>query len=256
MRLRVAAGLAVLAALATPLWAQKIPPDFRSAFEGRVQRHRTFAVVAQGGLPTTSIYGVDGKQTDAYYSVDIKGGQWQASTGLLDFNQVAVDGLGRGEIMEVVDVSFKDNRIDLRMVSVEAHRVSRGSGFGQTSKREPVATNFKFFFPFAIGSARDLPRAMAYIENWVRLLPSEEEARRLSARILTGDGGRKAAAPPSTNSAASGSRTEIKPGMTALEVIEVLGKPQKEVTFENRSRWTYPDITVIFENGRVKEVRF
>jgi hypothetical protein len=44
--------------------------------------------------------------------------------------------------------------------------------------------------------------------------------------------------------------------MTPLEVLDVLGKPQKEVTFENKSRWTYPDLTVVFENGRVKEVRF
>jgi hypothetical protein len=39
-------------------------------------------------------------------------------------------------------------------------------------------------------------------------------------------------------------------------VIEVLGKPQKEVAFQTQSKWTYPDLTVIFENGRVKEVRF
>jgi hypothetical protein len=44
--------------------------------------------------------------------------------------------------------------------------------------------------------------------------------------------------------------------MTPLEVLDVLGKPEKEVSFENRARWSYPDLTVIFENGRVKEVRF
>jgi hypothetical protein len=62
----------------------------------------------------------------------------------------------------------------------------------------------------------------------------------------------------STGAAASApaSKKEIKTGMTALEVIDILGKPQKEVTFENKSRWTYPDLTVVFENGRVKEVRF
>jgi hypothetical protein len=52
------------------------------------------------------------------------------------------------------------------------------------------------------------------------------------------------------------SKKEIKTGMTPLEVLDILGKPQKEVTFENKSRWTYPDLTVVFENGRVKEVRF
>lgn len=44
--------------------------------------------------------------------------------------------------------------------------------------------------------------------------------------------------------------------MTPLEVIEILGRPQKEVTFQSQSKWTYADPTVIFEGGRVKEVRF
>jgi len=51
-------------------------------------------------------------------------------------------------------------------------------------------------------------------------------------------------------------KKEIKVGMTPLEVIEILGKPQKEVAFQNTSKWTYPELTVIFENGKVKEVRF
>ena len=29
-----------------------------------------------------------------------------------------------------------------------------------------------------------------------------------------------------------------------------------ELVFGERTRWTYPDLTVIFENGKVKEVRF
>ena len=44
--------------------------------------------------------------------------------------------------------------------------------------------------------------------------------------------------------------------MTALEVIDILGKPQSETSFQNQSKWVYPDLTVIFDNGRVKEVRF
>ena len=44
--------------------------------------------------------------------------------------------------------------------------------------------------------------------------------------------------------------------MTSLEVIDILGKPKSETSFQSQSKWTYPDLTVIFENGRVKEVRF
>jgi hypothetical protein len=44
--------------------------------------------------------------------------------------------------------------------------------------------------------------------------------------------------------------------MSMLEVIDILGKPQKEVAFESKTRWTYPDLTVLFVNGRVTQVQF
>ena len=44
--------------------------------------------------------------------------------------------------------------------------------------------------------------------------------------------------------------------MTPLQVMDILGRPEKELTFEEVTRWTYPDLVVIFEKGRVKEVRF
>lgn len=259
-----------VAALAPSASANKIPPDFRSAFEGQVRRGY-FAVVTQGGVPTTSVYGVDGKQTDAHFSVDVKGGRWQTSQGLFDLNQTAADSLNLGEVMEVANVTFKDkdNRIDLRMVSVEAHKVTRGSGFSQSTKREPVATNFKFFFPFPLGSARDVPQAIEHLGEYLKFFQFEDGARAYAAQVVAG-GGRSAqrgsapAAAPRAAGVSSGSAAprassapkEIKPGMTALEVIDVLGKPKSEVNFQNQSKWTYPDLTVIFENGRVKEVRF
>jgi hypothetical protein len=44
--------------------------------------------------------------------------------------------------------------------------------------------------------------------------------------------------------------------IASLEVIDILGKPQSETSFQSQSKWVYPDLTVIFDNGRVKEVRF
>ena len=253
---------------AAPARAEKIPPEFRSAFEGKVRKGASYAVVVQKGVPTTSIYGVKGDQTDAFYSVDIKGGEWQTSEGWLDLNQVAVDSLVQGEVMEVADVTFKDARIDLRMVSIEAHKVTRGSGFSKSTKREPASTNFKFFFPFAVRSAQDLPQALEYIEAWVRLFPSESAARTFSGQILAGGapagpaparaaapahaaGGALRRRPPPTTT-----KKEIKVGMGMLEVIDILGRPQKEVSFQSKTRWTYPDLTVIFVNGRVTQVDF
>jgi hypothetical protein len=51
-------------------------------------------------------------------------------------------------------------------------------------------------------------------------------------------------------------RAEIKRGMTPSEVRDILGRPKHELTYGSRVRWRYEDVTVIFEDGRVKEVRF
>jgi Zn-dependent protease with chaperone function len=51
-------------------------------------------------------------------------------------------------------------------------------------------------------------------------------------------------------------RKEIRPGMTPDQVRALLGKPAQEVAFGARSTWTYPDMSVVFENGRVTEVKF
>ena len=44
--------------------------------------------------------------------------------------------------------------------------------------------------------------------------------------------------------------------MTPAEVKAVLGLAQEELRFANPERWTYPSVTVIFEGGRVKDVKF
>jgi hypothetical protein len=248
---------------ASPLLAEKVPQDFRTAFEKTFRKKSTHAVVMMEGLPTTSIYGVKGDSTGgtAHYSIDVKDGGWKTSEGILDFDQTAADVLHKGEVMELDSIAYKDNRLDLRMVSLEAHKVTRGEWILKSRKPEPVATNFKFFFPFTVTGAADAPRAVEYIDHYLRIFPGEAQARAYAAQMMAG------AAEPPRPASASGppaaaaattttTKKDIKAGMTALEVIDVLGKPEKEVTFESKTRWTYPDLTVIFENGRVKEVRF
>jgi hypothetical protein len=260
MNMRTLAALVCLGA--APLGAaEKLSPSFRAAFEQTFRSSRSYAVVVQEGVPTTSVYGKEGKSQNAHYSIDVVDGKWKTSQGLLDFDQTAADFLNKGEVMELNAVSYKENRVDLRMVSVEAHKVTRG-GLLKSTKREPVATNFKFFFPFSAQDEKDVPTAIEYIGQYLRAFPSEQQARDFSARLATGEGGRQTASTSRPSSSSTGApaggttKKEVKVGMTALEVIEVLGKPEREVSFENKTRWTYPDLTVIFENGRVKEVRF
>jgi hypothetical protein len=44
--------------------------------------------------------------------------------------------------------------------------------------------------------------------------------------------------------------------MTPAQVRGLLGKPKEEVVFGAKSLWTYPAYTVVFEGGKVVEVKF
>jgi Zn-dependent protease with chaperone function len=59
------------------------------------------------------------------------------------------------------------------------------------------------------------------------------------------------AEPPAGNQS-----TEIKPGMTAQEVRRLLGDPQAELVFGEKTRWSYEGLTVVFVKGRVADVQF
>jgi len=60
-----------------------------------------------------------------------------------------------------------------------------------------------------------------------------------------------------TSAARPGSkRTEIKPGMTSDEVRRALGEPEAEVVFGEKTRWTYPGMTIVFTRNKVTDVQF
>jgi len=65
------------------------------------------------------------------------------------------------------------------------------------------------------------------------------------------------AAPAAPGAAAPGAgKREIKPGMSFDEVRAIFGDPQGEVAFGDKARWTYADITVVFDGGKVTDVKF
>jgi Zn-dependent protease with chaperone function len=95
----------------------------------------------------------------------------------------------------------------------------------------------------------------------VRPAGAPEPAQALVAPAATPAGAARpvaTSAPASAAAPAAGtsSRTEIKKGMSADEVRRALGDPQAEVVFGDRTKWTYRDLTVVFEAGRVVDVRF
>jgi Zn-dependent protease with chaperone function len=50
--------------------------------------------------------------------------------------------------------------------------------------------------------------------------------------------------------------TRIEVGMAADDVRRLLGEPTEDTLKNGRGHWTYPDLRVVFEGGKVKEVGF
>jgi hypothetical protein len=92
------------------------------------------------------------------------------------------------------------------------------------------------------------------VERWAR----ENNSKLLARRT---EGGNTAPPPPSPSgpvappSAATAEAT-IQPGMTADQVIKALGEPLKKVNFGTKSQWTYKGMQVVFDNGKVTDVKF
>ncbi len=67
--------------------------------------------------------------------------------------------------------------------------------------------------------------------------------------------------PPTARAAARpapapANQIEIEPGMTQDQVRKALGEPTAVLKFGDKVRWTYPDVTVVFEKGKVTDVMF
>lgn len=59
-----------------------------------------------------------------------------------------------------------------------------------------------------------------------------------------------------SSTVATGSGGELKVGMSVAEVESILGPPSRQISFENKLRWTYSDVIVLFEDGKVAAVEF
>jgi len=62
--------------------------------------------------------------------------------------------------------------------------------------------------------------------------------------------------PPAAGPSSDTADATIHPGMTPDEVTKALGDPQKKVNFGTKSLWTYKGMQVVFESGKVTDVKF
>lgn len=100
------------------------------------------------------------------------------------------------------------------------------------------------------------------VDRWAR-----ENYSRLMARRTAG--GNAAPPPPSAQNSAPPASSDspaqtpdqtaeanIQPGMTIDQVTRALGEPQKKVNFGTKALWTYKGMQVVFESGKVTDVKF
>jgi Zn-dependent protease with chaperone function len=110
--------------------------------------------------------------------------------------------------------------------------------------------------PKADGPARQARRASTPSGSTVAAAPAAVPAGARAQALVSPPplpppaGAAKAAAGSGTK------RTEIRAGMTADDVRKALGEPQAEVVFGEKTRWTYPGLTVVFLKGKVTDVQF
>jgi hypothetical protein len=176
------------------------------------------------------------------------------------------------------DLEDQADRVGLRYAYEAGYDITKGprlwQRFAKKYGEQGKVANF-FFGDHSLSSARavNLERQIAlnYPEGpkaGVRRAvtrPPTGPAPAPMPPVRPGDGSVNALAAPTAGGPAvvaapaapsAGGKKEIKPGMTPAEVRALLGKPKEEVVFGAKSSWSYPAFTVIFEGGRVTEVKF
>jgi predicted Zn-dependent protease len=172
------------------------------------------------------------------------------------------------------------DRVGLRYAYEAGYDITKGPRLWQRFARkygEPGKIQTFFFADHSQSSARaahlerelalnypDGPKQARRTSKTIRVAsgpPSgAEEAGRAGASAGTdflASSSRATTTPPATTPAASSrSRKEVRAGMTTREVEALLGAPQAEIVFGPKTRWTYADLTVVFEAGKVQDVQF
>lgn len=96
------------------------------------------------------------------------------------------------------------------------------------------------------------------VERWAKQNYSRLIARRTTGGDVpdTSSSARSSTPPPPSDPPTETAEANIQPGMTADQVNRALGEPQKKVNFGTKSLWTYKGMQIVFESGKVTDVKF
>lgn len=169
----------------------------RTEFERRFPPGSSYAVVVRGDLPTVGINGARGRERGrAAIPVEIEMTGWKQGGSL--GREPATGTLARGEVMKIDKIEFSNDRMEIRLVSLEPHVVARDAENPERSRSEPVSTVLKLR-----REARDLRSAVTWqppagsglvgslgtfeidvlLDPYVRLFGTLDEAQRYSASL-------------------------------------------------------------------------
>ena len=88
-------------------------------------------------------------------------------------------------------------------------------------------------------------------ENYAKLIERRTEQKDVSKTLET-----SAASSAPTPEAKVSEDASISPGMSESQVLGAMGVPEKKVTFGKKALWNYRGMQVVFEDGRVTDVKF
>lgn len=172
----VAIAMAFAMAVPLSLAAQRLSTDFRQAFERQVRPLRTYVVILKNGVPTTPI---DNRDPGASNMIAlVSGNGWRPAPTAGPPPQYD-EFLQPGEILQLVRISYNENEIDLRMVSVDPHTSVRGW-------TKLVVTTFRVVVPVSgdeIADVDKVPAVVDAVQPLFRTFSDEREARAFAATL-------------------------------------------------------------------------
>ena len=158
-----------------------------------------------------------------------------------------VNGYGR-------EMEDQADRVGLRYAYEGGYDVARGPAlwrrFAQKYGEKGKVANF-FFGNHSLSSER-----AAHLDQEIALnYPGGRRTYVATQRVVPEKAPETPAPVAKAAPATPPRRAEIKPGMTPAEVRALLGPPDREYVYTTRTRWRYEDMSVIFKDGHVIEVR-
>lgn len=89
------------------------------------------------------------------------------------------------------------------------------------------------------------------IEHWTK-----ENYAKLVERRMRQEPTAAAAPAAAAQAPAATQEASIAPGMTEADVLKAMGAPDKKVSFGSKAQWSYRGMQVVFEDGKVTDVKF